>query len=166
MEVNTGEVLEVAMKISAEEQTEGATKKVSIGERTEGATKKGTTGERIMKKVSTGERIKLEDLRRRSVGGQRNADIDVTSEQRFVSELMDTTPSSSYEEPSRDLTSNLDASVSDSPLPKYDSDVEAADEVVTGTQDTVTKIDLIVKEDVPEVYINIFTQKFATYTCN
>ena len=108
----------------------------------------------VMKKVSTGERIKFADLRRRSVGGPRgDADSDVMSEQRFVSELMDTTPSSSYEGDLREgLPYNAhDASVSDSPLPRYDSDGEAADEVVTGTQDGVSKTDLIVKEDVPEV---------------
>lgn len=109
-----------------------------------------------MKKVSTGERIKFADLRRRSVGGPRgDADSDVMSEQRFVSELMDTTPSSSYEgETLRDgyAYNPPDPSVSDSPLARYDSDGEAADEVVTGTQECVVgKADLIVKEDVPEV---------------
>lgn len=108
-----------------------------------------------MKKVSTGERIRFADLRRRSVGGPRgDADSDVMSEQLFVSELMDTTPSSSYEgETVRDVFvyNPRDASVSDSPLARYDSDGEAADEVVTGTQEGVGKADLIVKEDVPEV---------------
>lgn len=108
-----------------------------------------------MKKVSTGERIRFADLRRRSVGGPRgDADSDVMSEQLFVSELMDTTPSSSYEcETVRDafVYNPRDPSVSDSPLARYDSDGEAADEVVTGTQEGVGKADLIVKEDVPEV---------------
>lgn len=116
-----------------------------------------------MKKVSTGERIRFADLRRRSVGGPRgDADSDVMSEQLFVSELMDTTPSSSYEgETVRDafVYNPRDPSVSDSPLARYDSDGEAADEVVTGTQEGVGKADLIVKEDVPEVrraYIRIY----------
>lgn len=108
-----------------------------------------------MKKVSTGERIKIADLRRRSVGGPRgDADSDVTTEQLFVSELMDTTPSSSYEgEAWREgyVYNPRDASVTDSPLARYDSDGEAADEVVTGTQEVIGKADLIVKEDVPEV---------------
>lgn len=112
-----------------------------------------------MKKVSTGERIKFEDLRRRSVGGPRgDADSDVMSEQRFVSELMDTTPSSSYESktlPDGYVYNYPDAAVSDIPV-RYDSDVEAADEVVTGTQKGVGKADLIVKEDVPEVRRTIF----------
>lgn len=109
-----------------------------------------------MKKISTGERIKFADLRRRSVGGPRgDADSDVTTEQLFVSELMDTTPSSSYEgETWREgyVYNPRDASVSDLPLAPYDSDGEAADEVVTGTQEVVGKADLIVKEDVPEVH--------------
>lgn len=109
-----------------------------------------------MKKVSTGERIKFADLRRRSVGISRDADSDATqSEQRFVSELMDTTPSSSYEgETLRDgyAYNPPDPSVSDSPLARYESDGEGADEVVTGTQEGVGKADLIVKEDVPEVW--------------
>lgn len=109
-----------------------------------------------MKKVSTGERIRFADLRRRSVGGPRgDADSDVMSEQLFVSELMDTTPSSSFDEGEtvRDafVYNPRDPSVSDSPLARYDSDGEAADEVVTGTQEGVGKADLIVKEDVPEV---------------
>lgn len=108
-----------------------------------------------MKKVSTGERIKFADLRRRSVGVSRDADSDAAqSEQRFVSELMDTTPSSSYEgETLRDgyAYNPPDPSVSDSPLARYESDGEAADEVVTDTQEGIGKADLIVKEDVPEV---------------
>lgn len=109
-----------------------------------------------MKKVSTGERIKFADLRRRSVGVSRDADSDAAqSEQRFVSELMDVTPSSSYEgeETLRDgvAYNPPDPSVSDSPLARYESDGEGADEVVTGTQEGVGKADLIVKEDVPEV---------------
>lgn len=106
-----------------------------------------------MKKVSTGERIKFADLRRRSVGGPRgDADSDVTTEQLFVSELMDTTPSSSYEEETwRTVYNPRDTSASDSPLVRYDSDAEAADEVVTDKQEVVGKADLIVKEDVPEV---------------
>lgn len=109
-----------------------------------------------MKKVSTGERIKFADLRRRSVGGPRGEpDSDVTTEQLFVSELMDTTPSSSYEgETWREgirLYNPRDASVSDAPHVRYDSDGEAADEVVTDKKDVVGKADLIVKEDVPEV---------------
>ncbi|CAM9391475.1 unnamed protein product [Hapterophycus canaliculatus] len=108
-----------------------------------------------MKKASTGERIKIEDLRRRSVGVSRDADSDAAqSEQRFVSELMDITPSSSYEgETTRDgfAYNPPDPSVSDSPLARYESDAEAADEVVTGTQEGIGKADLIVKEDVPEI---------------
>lgn len=113
-----------------------------------------------MKKASTGERIKIEDLRRRSVGVSRDADSDAAqSEQRFVSELMDITPSSSYEgETTRDgfAYNPPDPSVSDSPLARYESDAEAADEVVTGTQEGVGKADLIVKEDVPEVRVGVF----------
>ncbi|CAM9278217.1 unnamed protein product [Sphacelaria rigidula] len=106
-----------------------------------------------MKKISTGERIKFADLRRRSVGGPRgDADSDVTTEQLFVSELMDTTPSSSYEEETwRTVYNPRDTSASDSPLVRYDSDAEAADEVVTDKQEVVGKADLIVKEDVPEL---------------
>ncbi|CAN0016133.1 unnamed protein product [Ectocarpus sp. 4 AP-2014] len=108
-----------------------------------------------MKKVSTGERIKFADLRRRSVGVSRDADSDAAqSEQRFVSELMDTTPSSSYEgETLGDgyAYNPPDPSVSDSPLARYESDGEAADEVVTDTQEGIGKVDLIVKEDVPEI---------------
>lgn len=115
----------------------------------------GWTSSFTMKKVSTGERIKFADLRRRSVGVSRDADSDAAqSEQRFVSELMDTTPSSSYEgETLRDgyVYNPPDPSVSDSPLARYESDGEGADEVVTGTQEGVGKADLIVKEDVPEV---------------
>lgn len=109
-----------------------------------------------MKKVSTGERIKFADLRRRSIGGPRgDADSDVTTEQLFVSELMDTTPSSSYEgetwRESIRLYNPPDASVSGSPHVRYDSDGEAADEVVTDKKEVIGKADLIVKEDVPEV---------------
>lgn len=115
----------------------------------------GWTFSFAMKKVSTGERIKFADLRRRSVGVSRDADSDAAqSEQRFVSELMDTTPSSSYEgETLRDgyVYNPPDPSVSDSPLARYESDGDGADEVVTGTQEGVGKADLIVKEDVPEV---------------
>ncbi len=113
-----------------------------------------------MKKVSTGEKIRLTDLRRRSAGVSRDAESDpAQSQQRYVSELMDTTPTSSCEEDKtlREVMKDVcqygapDPSVSDSPLARYESDGEGADEVVTGTQQGVGKADLIVKEDVPEV---------------
>lgn len=126
-----------------------------------------------MKKVSTGERIKFADLRRRSVGMSRDADSDAAqSEQRFVSELMDVTPSSSYEgeETLRDgvAYNPPDPSVSDSPLARYESDGEGADEVVTGCQEGVGKADLIVKEDVPEVgarYSDVNVAAPAAHAC-
>lgn len=124
-----------------------------------------------MKKVSTGERIKFADLRRRSVGVSRDADSDAAqSEQRFVSELMDVTPSSSYEgeETLRDgvVYNPPDPSVSDSPLARYESDGEGADEVVTGNQEGVGKADLIVKEDVPEVRFTVlYFQCPCTSSC-
>lgn len=107
----------------------------------------------IMKKASTGERIKITDLRRRSVGGPRgDTDSDVTTEQLFVSELMDVTPSSSYD--GETWRGSYGYNPHDTPVcdsTPYESDTEAADEVVTGTQKVVGKADLIVKEDVPEV---------------
>lgn len=122
-----------------------------------------------MKKVSTGERIKnMADFRRRSVGGPRgDADSDVTTEQLWVSELMDTTPSSSYEGESLQggyVLNTHDASVCDSPHERYDSDGEAANEVVTAMKEVVGKADLIVKEDVPEVrQHNRFSSKVAYF---
>lgn len=129
-----------------------------------------------MKKVSTGEKIRLTDLRRRSAGVSRDAENDpAQNQQRYVSELMDTTPTSSCEEDKtlREVMKDVcqygapDPSVSDSPLARYESDGEGADEVVTGTQKGVGKADLIVKEDVPEVRFvcrQMFVQKMHRLT--
>lgn len=124
-----------------------------------------------MKKVSTGERIKFEDLRRRSVGVNRgvgDADSDVMSEQHFVSELMDTSPSSSYEEEmlQENFPYNPPKSVSESSVAAYESDGEAANEVVTGApaQEGDGNNDLIVKEDVPKVRnIHAIDKRFQRY---
>ncbi|CAM9129094.1 unnamed protein product [Choristocarpus tenellus] len=108
-----------------------------------------------MKKVSTGERVNFSDLRR-SVGRIQHgdADSDLASEQMLVSELMNTTPSSSYEGDTwRDgyIYNGHDGSPPGSLDGRYDSDIEAADEVVSAAEEVNPKADLIVKEDVPEI---------------
>lgn len=99
--------------------------------------------------------MKPMDHRRRSVGVPRgDTDNDgATPAQRGVSEYMKfPTPPSSFEENRLRETTLFETLPScDSPLTRYESDGEGANEVVTATQSVVGKADLIVKEDVPEV---------------